>query len=226
MNKIYKTRTKQQITNDRKYIFEEEIPFKYKEETILLDILEGNTSLVYGDPDKKFIYMFTRDLLKVQYLQYLNLVIDIEDQILSDFLKPLEEFPINVIKIQYLYPLNTENLKLANTTVNIIEKINDYLLNQYTILNVKFNNNSNEMTKHLKIYLDEKYPHIKNIDQVKDNITDTIIYSLYNFFSNVTEEFVYTITTKQFMQNKNEELILLDPIISYRPKLYSALDNI
>jgi hypothetical protein len=63
-------------------------------------------------------------------------------------------------------------------------------------------------------YIINKYPDIdiEYAEDIPDKI-DAIIFSLYEFFKDYSD-FIYDISIRQFMQSKDGELILLDPVAS------------
>jgi hypothetical protein len=195
------------ILSIKKAINKKEIPNKYIEGLTLLNPNSGNTSLVYGSPDSEYVYMFTRDNIKTEWLTISwspNQIGEVVDSFESNSHK-LKDIPIYIIKMPFLYPLSKENKRIAIKLSNIFNK-------------ARWSggwNRRNDDVDFISKYLDDKYGEDTETfspDNFPD-IIDNILYGLYDFFSNYSG-FSWDISQRQFMQTKDEELILIDPVAS------------
>jgi hypothetical protein len=203
---------KKVLLSEKKTIYPKEIPSKYIEGLTLLNPNAGNTSLAYTDSNKEWVYMFSRDVIKTEYLT-VNFSTNKIGELIDEFYSkshPLRDLPIYVIKMPFLYPLNTENKKIATQVTKAINYIKSKI-------NFRSRDFTNEITLGIQDYLNEKYPDVDDLDDILDNDNsdkaDIILYSLYNFFSNYSD-FYYDIAVRQFKQTKDGKIVLLDPVAS------------
>jgi hypothetical protein len=209
MNLISKLK---KILISKRTIYKNEIPSKYIEGLTLLNPNAGNTTLAYGDPNKEYVYIFTRDSIKHEWL-----TIDWSPNRIGEFVDEFEssshrlkDLPIYIIKMPYLYPLDNANKKIVKQIIARFKNIyysaskSSMEINQYT----------KNITLSIQDYILNKYPDIdiEYAEDIPDKI-DAIIFSLYEFFKDYSD-FIYDISIRQFMQTKDGELILLDPVAS------------
>jgi len=179
-------------------LWKSSIPQKYKHLPI---IGQGATSIVL-DNGNDTVIMLTRDAMKKDWLIHdwglgLGDWIDTFDAYHQKN-RDLSDMPVYVIKLPKLFPLSNQNKKIIKKSIEDYNKIMFWIKKQ-------------DSMQKFEEYL-EKHP-------------NGLFKELVEFLQNYEpEQYQVDFLTKNFMQDKNGKIILIDPIVS--TEIMDALKNI
>lgn len=168
-------------------LHKDKIPQKYRK---LKFIDRGATSLVF-EKDNDNVYILTRDPMKQDWLNQSGLGKYIETFTSPHPIKDMEELEVDVFEMPKLYPLSKMNKAKAK---KIREKFDQY--------KVKFKRHTDLINKLIEMAEIE----FENEDSFNDFV---------NFIQNYDEkQFYFDLLQRNFMQTKNGDLVLTDPVVS------------
>lgn len=176
------------IAGIKKVLYLNEIPKKYIEGMELLNKNSGVTSLVFKKNDNE-VRIFTRDNMKYEWLIHGLKIADFVDMIESNKYPKFSLFPIYVIDMPFLYPLSTENKK----------KINKALKECKDLFNHYGSRRREDLINILMEYFEDK---------------NQILYDVFYFLSDYDEMYQFDLSLRNFRQDKNGNIILLDPVVN------------
>lgn len=175
----------------------EEVPEEYRNFKFLN---RGMTTICF-EKDNDNVLLFIRDPDKVSWLTKGIKIATIINEYKTENIHPIpgmDEYNINILLCEKLYPLSGENIQLAQ---RLFKKIQEY------------------KTKHLFMCIRKQF------DQLNEDINDIIeneceiITNLFEFLKNefgidYNRKTMIDISREQFKQDKNGNLVLLDPIVT------------
>jgi len=166
-----------------------EIPPEYKHMKV---IGRGNTSIIL-EKDEESVVMLTRDAMKKDWLDWgigIAKNYKVHDLVAKD--RKFKDFSVYAIEMPKLFKLDDANRKLVNKEL------------------LFFNKAVKELGAHyIKKNIDKLMAHYEE----KEN-THSIVYKLMDFLINYhPEQWSWDVAKRQFAQDKNGEIVLIDPIV-------------
>lgn len=176
-----------------------EIPSQYKH---LPMIARGNTSIIL-EKDPETVIMLTRDAMKKDWLHFglnisNNFEISEEDFVRYDF----KDLPIYAIEMPRLYKLSGDNIQKVNKEIKFWKKA-------WTDLGLwsRYGGGAEWQKTDILNELIEYYD--------ANDMEESYIKAVVDFLRNYnTDQFQFDIAKRQFAQDKDGNIILLDPIVS------------
>ncbi len=188
-----------QVLSIKKALTKKEIPPKYRD---LPMIARGNTSIILEkDPDT--VIMLTRDEMKKDWLHFgLNISdnFQIEEEDFSRY--EFKEFPIYAMEMPRLYKLSGDNIQKVNKEIKFWKKAWDDL-GIWGRYGMGKNWQKSEILNELIEYYDT------------NDMEASYVRAVIDFLRNYNpDQFQFDIAKRQFAQDKDGNIILIDPIVS------------
>jgi len=204
---------KKKLFELRKILHLSMIPKNIKEKLRLLG--RGVTSIVF-DKNKDFVIMVTVDKYKTEWLMETDLAEFVKS--FDIYIPSLKKFEnVDVLKVKKLEPLSKENQKVVKYFIRDFFEERERILFRDPAYRNYFQNFKNidaavmEASHIALINISEKYK--DKFAEVFDN--KSMIEFLSNWLMNFDlEKIKIDFHTKNFMQDRNGKIVMIDPIIS------------
>lgn len=174
-------------------IHKDKIPRKYRNMKL---IGRGATSLVF-DYDENNVLVLTRDAIKQEWIERSGLGRHIEDIESDHPIKQIAEKPVSVYKMEKLEPLSKENKKKVKKIIHLLEQ------ERFAIVRKQMSGNQ------WKQEYADKMANMLDMDFHDQE-------SLRDFFNFIMDydpsQYHFDLLFRNFMQNKQGEIIAVDPV--------------
>jgi len=185
------------VISIKKAIHKSDIPPKFRDLPVLA---RGNTSIVL-DLDDANVIMLTRDAMKKDWLAFgLRFVDDwdeVEEVNFSNY--KFKDFPIYAIKMPKLFKLSGNANKQVNKEMAFWKKAWDEIGSSY--------HGGKEWQK---LEIIQKLAEYYETNGMEDSMIHTVLEFLMDYSPN---QFSFDIAKRQFAQDKDGNVILIDPIV-------------
>jgi hypothetical protein len=177
----------------------------------ILNPNSGGTAIVL-EKDVDNVYVITRDVMKKEWLvNGLRLSDDVQ---VFDFVNHrvrggLGEEPVYVITMPKLFPLSSANKRKVNQS---FKEFRQLYLKHRSLINSKYRNQLTEEDK-------ERYATSEVLAEMEDNSSNNILIPYLTWVVNY-DEYAHDIGPRNFMQDKQGEIVVLDPVAAYQVAKY------
>jgi len=193
MSFLKKVEALTKVESLHKAIIKKEIPTEYQG---LKVIGRGNTSIIL-EKDPETAVMITRDSMKKDWLHFgIGITKDWRIHDIAAERHRFKDFPVFVIEMPKLYPLDGENKGKLKEELAFFKK---------ALKDLKIRESSQVIADNI--------PELLEYYEDKDK-EHSVMHTLFQFLSDyLPEQWSWDVAKRQFAQAKDGELILVDPIV-------------